>query len=183
MDKRENHMKMKTLLGLFCSLIAFYSMQLSATGSITSAKDSAPTVCQWLTREGRKLYLCGAPTDVAAMIKEAKHYQKAILQKEKKPSPIKNEITNKVLHILPLNLATPHQKKRIGYLVQAIGKEERIVKELVAIADKDYQILSASEKISLGVFSEYENALGRQKSLAAHGIVSKLIDRSLNSAL
>jgi hypothetical protein len=72
---------------LIFSLSAFYSMQLSATGSIVSAKNGAPTVCQWLTKEGKKLYLCDVPTDVVAMIKEAQHYQQGALQKEKNLRP------------------------------------------------------------------------------------------------
>jgi hemolysin activation/secretion protein len=79
----------------------------------------------------------------------------------------------------PTTLITSHPK-RTGYLVQAIGKTERVVNNLIAIADKDYQVLKTIKKVSLGIFSEYENALNRQKTLATLGIASELIVRSLN---
>jgi hypothetical protein len=180
MEEREIHLIMKTFLGLFISLITFYSIQLSATDSIASAKGGIPTVCQWLSREGRKLYLCGAQTDVAAMTKEARIYQKTTVHKEIKTSALKIEITNDNQASSSLESVTSHPK-RTGYLVQAIGKTENIVKELVAIADKDYQVLKTIKKVSLGVFSKYENAQGRQTSLAALGIASERIDRSSSS--
>jgi hemolysin activation/secretion protein len=110
-------------------------------------------------------------------------------QKKKLPSPIK--IDNAIiwarvassfddLKATPPILITLHPK-RTSYLVQAIGKTESVVNNLIAIADKHYQVLKSVNKVSLGIFSEYENALSRQRALAALGIASELIDRSLNS--
>jgi hemolysin activation/secretion protein len=79
---------------------------------------------------------------------------------------------------------------KAGYLVQAIGKTQRVVNNLIAIGDNGFQVLKldhqvkkTNNKVSLGVFSVYENALSRQKTLADFGIASELFDQSIDSVV
>lgn len=227
-------------------------LTVSGTQALASPNDkvyqsaSNPTVCQWLTRNGNKLYLCGAVADVEAMVQEARHYQKPALALNDIPrinnqpsimetAPIKtapiqaayveastvktmpsrtpfvkvaavNAIPIKAIPIKvapiktdaiasadliastkpkPVDQNLPLRKKTSskGFMVQSIGQVKEIKPKLIAISDKDYQILKRKNRISLGVYSHYKNALRRQRNLAALGIYSELIDRSLKTTV
>jgi hemolysin activation/secretion protein len=82
------------------------------------------------------------------------------------------------LKVTPRILINSHPKNA-GYRVQAIGNTQRVVNNLLAIGHKDYQVLKKDNKVSLGVFRLYENALSRQKALYVLGIASELFDRSV----
>ena len=65
-----------------------------------------------------------------------------------------------------------------GYLVATVGNQKDIIAELKRINMTDYVALTADpyrDRVSLGVYSVYENALGRQKYFKQLGIDSDLI--------
>ncbi|MFT7685746.1 MAG: hypothetical protein ACI9FB_001091 [Candidatus Azotimanducaceae bacterium] len=179
-------MNTSTTMAFFCGLIGLYSTSISATDSLTDPLirdvSRTSTVCQWLSRDGRKLYLCGIPSDVDAMIQEARHYQKSVPPIEKAQEPISMATTSEMQKKISENpIASPSPSKKTSYLVQAIGETKNIIGMLKALKDKDYQVFKSSKLVSLGIFGKYENALGRQRKLASLGIDSKLIDRAQNS--
>lgn len=68
-----------------------------------------------------------------------------------------------------------------GYLVATVGNQKDIIAELKRINMTDYVALTADpyrDRVSLGVYSVYENALGRQKYFKQLGIDSDLISRN-----
>ena len=68
-----------------------------------------------------------------------------------------------------------------GYLVATVGNQKDIIAELKRINMTDYVALTADpyrDRVSLGVYSVYENALGRKKYFKQLGIDSDLISRN-----
>jgi len=195
-------------LGLALCLSAYLPQAASAQVSnpqLTQAV-SNPTVCQWLSRNGNKLYLCGAASDVDAIIKEARFYEEpvsaALDSMAYNPiaaAPVKvdtNTLPVALLYTGPtltkpktqpkqkLNQVVNSGSKKThskGFMVQSLGQISEIKPRLIAISDKDYQVLRRKNRISLGIYSQYKNALRRQQSLAKLGIDSELIDRSSNT--
>gem|GEM_PF-2341481 len=68
-----------------------------------------------------------------------------------------------------------------GYLVATVGSQEDLVAELKRISVTDFVELTADpyrDRVSLGVYSVYENALARQNYFKQLGIDSDLISRN-----
>lgn len=68
-----------------------------------------------------------------------------------------------------------------GYLVAAVGNQEDLIAELKRIRVSDFIALTADpyrDRVSLGVYSLYENALARQNYFKQLGIDSDLISRN-----
>jgi len=229
MDRKGSEMKFNMHKAVPLGLTLFLAANASLVQGISVNEGlSKPTVCQWLSRNGNKLYLCGASSDVDAMVKEARYYQKPaipiidttqinpqisnitaipaeaaaikvatfissdpLLSAKVKSNPLKS-ITSNLPQPKPgvLKKALKKVLKKAlkkagskGFMVQSIGEVNEIKPKLIAVLDKDFQILRRKNRISLGIYSHLENALRRQRTLSALGIQSELIDRSLETTV
>ncbi|MBL4681430.1 MAG: hypothetical protein JKY88_12005 [Pseudomonadales bacterium] len=209
--KFNKHKAVPLGLMLFLAANASLVQGISVTEGLSN-----PTVCQWLSRNGNKLYLCGASSDVDAMVKEARYYQKPAIPiidttqinpqiNDIKAIPLEtaaiiaatfissdSQVSAKAksnpLKSIALNLPQPKpvalkKASSKGFMVQSIGEVNEIKPKLIAALDKDFQILKRKNRISMGIYSQYKNALRRQRTLSALGIQSELIDRSLETTV
>ena len=67
-----------------------------------------------------------------------------------------------------------------GYLVATLGDQERIIEQLKDLGAKDFVALNVGpyqDRVSLGVYSSFENALARQDKFKQLGVDSELISR------
>jgi hypothetical protein len=68
-----------------------------------------------------------------------------------------------------------------GYLVATLGDQQRIIEQLEHVGAKDFVALNVDpyrNRVSLGVYSSYENALARQDKFKQLGVDSELILRN-----
>ena len=76
----------------------------------------------------------------------------------------------------------PQQSKTVrGYLVATVGDQITILSKLKRLGETDFVALNTDpypNRVSLGVYSSYENALARQNHFKSLGIDSELIARN-----
>lgn len=123
----------------------------------------------------------GVESDVISYGTSVSEAPKVVSQS--KIEPVSNDLMEYSLQSVNYVKDEPKQQSRVvsGYLVATIGEQKRVLAELKVLGAKDFVALNADpylNRVSLGVYSSFENALARQEHFKALGIDSELIVRN-----